>query len=676
MRTETAFGRSAASLSLALLLAAGFGCSGNSGDSDGGGSTPECDRDESEGPDSAIPLMIGEEVEGYLCPIEDEDWYTVELESGYSLLGVDLAMSSAISGVDLTYTLREVSNPEVVAASPDSEAIGSPLKQMHCLDNIGQYYLVVRDYGDNAQDLRHPYKLSVSTASDPDTNEPNNEKVAATELTSGTPITGAIACAGDQDWYQIDVPPGDLLRIRLESDVATYQPAFTLYDADEELVVEKSNPAGHVEETDLDVYRVLPTDGIFYVVVSDDDGVDADPFVTYTLTVDVVNDPDPNEPNNVAEEATPLAGSAVSCGGSWSSFSKTGTVGSEGDNDWFALPITNCNRGVIEADLVLSYSGLSDEEKWDLQHEVQASVALVREHAGSPCSDDLTCRTLNLPCTDLWDCAGFFNNCLPEGLCAGATECLPSGHCAANEAERHYLESPTPSPVSVPPAGDEAHLSAPVFGGSVVYLRVGDFQSDGGRPSAEYTLNVRIRQDPDTHEPNNVYYGGQVLTEDLYESSIGLNISMANSITIHDCTAGDCCTEGNWVSGAISYENDSDWYEHPHPCPNQDCTLRVNYSIDGGPVDHVYAFYHGSSLFFDWPFDGVGHYGGLTASDDCLWASQHHGSQNYHWSVRDIANDGRDWDSSQTYRLCVEKISNICAEPPCVLWDPGGCDNN
>ncbi|MBW2278729.1 MAG: hypothetical protein JRF63_14655, partial [Deltaproteobacteria bacterium] len=307
MRIRTAFGRSVASLGCSLLLAVGFGCGSGDGDGDGGGTTPECDRDESEGMETSVPLMIGDEVEGYLCPQEDEDWYTVELEAGFTLLGVDLRMSTAISPVEPTYAVRAVSNPDVVVASPDSESIGGPLDQMHCLDTTGQFYLIVRDYGDNAQDLRHPYKLSVSTASDPDTHEPNNEKAAATGLISGTPVVGAIACAGDQDWYEILVPPGDLLRIRLESDISTYQPSFTLYNSDDELVVEDSNPAGHVEATDLDVYRVLPDDGIYYVVVSDDDGVEADPFVTYTLTVDSVDDPDPNEPNNVSEEATPLS---------------------------------------------------------------------------------------------------------------------------------------------------------------------------------------------------------------------------------------------------------------------------------------------------------------------------------------------------------------------------------
>ena len=37
----------------------------------------------------------------------------------------------------------------------------------------------------------------------------------------------------------------------------------------------------------------------------------------------------------------------------------------------------------------------------------------------------------------------------------------------------------------------------------------------------------------------------------------------------------------------ISYEYDQDWYVYAHPCPGEDCTVRILYQVDAGPVDET-----------------------------------------------------------------------------------------
>ena len=658
MPTRTAFGLSP----FALILAASLGCGGGSG-ADANPGVPECQRDESEGPESAVSVTVGQQVEGYLCPVEDEDWYLVELPSGTGLLGVELSMSSTITPVEPTYSVWSMNGagePDTVAAAPAADAIGAALDEVHCIAP-DSYYLVVRDHGDNAQDLRHAYSLTVTTQAEPDTHEPNNDAASFTAITSGTPVQGAVACVGDQDWYKITVPAGELLHIKLDAEIAGFEPGFRLLDASEELVVEDSNPRGQLEATAIDTYRVLPGPGEYFIVVGDDDDVDADPSVMYTLTVDSEIDIDPNEPNNHPDEATELSGSSVGCGGSFTGWiNQTGTMGSTGDNDWFELPLSGCGNGILEVEVELDYSGLSNQEQWDMQDEVQASVAMVRRHVASACSGDESCRALTQPCDDMWDCAGYFNNCLPEGLCAGATVCLPGNVCGANQTERHYTRLNPPATITQPPPANIARLGAPIFGDSVIYLKVGDFQANGGTPAAVYSLRVRVRSDPDTHEANNLY--STILTEDMLDDT-------RNSPT--PITVGSSC---NWTSGRISYENDVDWYSYPHPCPGSDCTLRLGYQIDSGAVEHVYAVYHGGSSWFDRNFgsDSSGALGGTTESDDCFYAYQGHGST-YYISVRDLVTDSRDWDSDQVYRLCVEKLADTCLDPPCQIYPETGC---
>ncbi len=673
MSIRTASGRNgligAAMAGLLVAMTAG-GCGGDSG-VDANQGVPECQRDESEGPDTAVDVTVGQQIEGYLCPKEDEDWYRVELSPDTGLLEVNLAMTSTITPVEPTYSvwsMDESGEPIEAVTGADPNSIGGPLDEVHCIAP-DSYYLVVRDYGDNAQDLRHAYNLTVTTAVEPDAaNEPNNTLEQAINLTSGESVQGYVACAGDQDWYKINVPPGELLRVRLEADVSGFEPGFRLLDASEELVVENWNLRGKLEATDIDTYRVLPGSGDYYVVVGDDDGVDADPNVQYTLTVDSVNDPDPNEPNNHPTEATPLAGSAVGCGGSWGSWmTKTGTIGSPGDNDWFVLPLTGCSNGILEAELTMDYSGLSDEEEWNFQDEVQASVAMVRRHTASACSEDESCSTLQLPCSDEWDCSGYYNNCLSDGLCAGATVCLDGDVCGANQTERHYDELNIPGTITQPPPANVARFAAPIFGDNVVYLRVSDFQSNGGDPSRGYTLRVRVRSDPDGAEIDNIY------NTNLYQHPTGDTIVQ----TRIDSAVRNMSTSGcNWVTARVSYQNDVDWIKFDHPCPGNSCNLELRWQAASGDVTPVIHVYHRSSLQLDFKVDAgsSGWYGSTTAihSDaTCFYAYENH-SGPYYIAVRDWQEDGNNWDPDETIQICVLKVADSC-EAPCVVYPESGC---
>lgn len=668
-----------AGLALASLLLGWAGCGDGGADASDTSPTPgaECARDPSNDSSEAVALALDSEVTGYLCPIEDVDWYRVDTGASAGLLRVRLAVDGELSPVEPSYAVYRIDGdggPGEVVGAPPATLLGQALDEVHCV-SPGSYLVAVRDDGDDAQDFRRPYRLTVSASPNPDTAEPNDDAAGATPLASGAAAHGAISCGGDEDWFAVDLAAGQLVRARLELDVAGFDPTVRLVDAAGELVGLRDNPSGRVSPTDIELALVPPGPGRYYVVVGDDDGRDADPEAEYTLTVTAAVDDDPNEPNHHPDVATPLATTADACGaaaGAWRE--EHGTIGAPGDNDWYRLPVTGCApQGLLEAEVEYDVAGLDAAALAALRRDVQLAVTFVRAHRGSPCQVDSDCQALAKTCQNSWDCSGLFNACRPDGFCAGAAVCLPEGVCGANVIQRREMGGAVAGP-----GPETVRLSAPLFGDEVVYLRVADFQSDGAAPGVSYRVRARVRAEPDANEPSNVY------APELLESfPTGIQASAAKPVPVHDCTGltPDCCGPDTWVEGEISYENDLDWYRYDHPCPGEDCNLRLVYELGGGPVDFVVSFYREGGLWFG----GVvgpgseavtqsalsGHYGGVGPGDSCLYAFSGHEGADYTYQIvfRDLATV-RDWSPEQGYRFCLEKVSTECAAP-CELFENG-----
>jgi hypothetical protein len=649
---------------------------------------PRCAWDESTGPESAVELKAEDEQTGQICPVEDEDWYVVETEEGEDLVEVRLAMDAPLSPVQPTYafwTVADEGEPGEAVAVPPADAADEKLEVVHCLAP-GRYYLVVRDHGGDDQDLRRGYALSVHPRSEADAHEPNDSAEHAVELRSGEPVEAAVSCRGDEDWYGLTVPKDQSLRLELKMPVAGIQPTLRVLDFEQETIRTETNEAATVRETSMGLVVVVSKPGRHYVVVSDDDGVDADPDTIYTLTAELFSDSDPNEPNPDPDHATPLSEQPVECGASWSkSIEIRGTIGAPGDADWYRLPLRGCDPGVIEAELSFEEEGTTG----NLLSEVQAQLTLVRGHERSACTEASGCLSLRKSCKNGYDCEGIGNACLSEGLCAGVGVCLPEGRCGASWVERHVVPPGATEGDKDKPVSNAVRTAAPIQGDEVIYLKVTDFQSNGSVPNAQYRLSVRVREEPDEHEPNNVYT--PVLTKSTYP--IQMHQQRALEIGVHDCVTRvppnhpegvplpepDCCGPGDWIEGFLSYENDSDWFRYDHPCPGGDCMMRVHYEVDGGPVDPIIALYAQKNLWYDLFFlkeadeqeAASGAYGGLELDDQCFYAwTKHRGDPfSYFLSFRDVATRP-DWSGDQRYRFCVELIADGCEEP-CKTWHNG-----
>lgn len=662
--------------------------------------TATCERDAIKSEADAVALVAGEAQEGFVCPVEDVDWFAYEVPASHSVIKVNLKMGAPLSPVEPNYSIWSAKDgaKDVLVAQPQTSRVGAAFSESHCVPS-GGVLVKVHDLGDDTQDVRYKYTLDISSREDIDKQEPNEDFMQATALNPGQEVTAAISCQNDQDWYKISLPQNSLLKLKLTSGIAGYEPAIRIFDAEQNQLIEEINKSGSVMPTEIDRFEVLNGAGDYYITVSDDDDEQANPDAPYTLIVEYITDQDNNEPNNNPATATAITNTPVDCTGGLQEITFQGTVGAESDQDWFSLPLgPGCQGRILDASVELEGGGLSTADAWEFQNDFQISLSMIRSHTESSCTRDAECNALQLPCDNDLACAGYFETCLPDGLCAGASSCLPGGTCAANQVIRSYECNPRLAqcqPGGQAPPAMRAEISAPLFDGEVVYLKVNDFQSDKEASDRVYTLRVRVRVDSDTEEPSNLFLNE--LPKDSLSGSP--HRDFARDIAVHDCTTGDCCDNSTWIDGSLAYENDLDWFRYPHPCPGEDCTMRMKYEVDGGPVDFVVNLYRGDSSLWFTAFDNdeqenqspkQGSMGGMTAADRCFYAYQGHQASNnnayyYYVVVRDLLElyedpnvsqripipGSRDWSGSQRYRICVEKIANLCSEPPCQLYDDG-----
>lgn len=163
----------------------------------------------------------------------------------------------------------------------------------------------------------------------------------AETVTLGAQVDGLLCPALDADWYRFSVAaPGSVVRVHLWMDthLTPVEPGYSLMRGDGTPIgISNRHPnrsAG--EPVDFEGSHRLEEAGDYVVVIQDVEGFEDRLDITnaYHVTVEVVADPDENERNNTADEATAItAGSSV-----------TGLIATTGDEDWYALPVEDDAR--------------------------------------------------------------------------------------------------------------------------------------------------------------------------------------------------------------------------------------------------------------------------------------------------------------------------------------------
>jgi hypothetical protein len=190
---------------------------------------------------------------------------------------------------------------------------------------------------------------------------------AECRLTLGVEAHEYIQQQGDKDWWVVNVgalPPRAIVHV-----VAGYKPGpgqdagiFNTAVNFQINVLDSNNGAvGTSQATGLDqhnsnppklldlTFRYTKSNNDLFIVVQDDNGRDYDNLSPYSIFVEVVSDPDSNEPNDTPATATPIPLSAGTNGGVQGTGG--GFLATPGDVDYFSIVAANPNS-VMWLDLV------------------------------------------------------------------------------------------------------------------------------------------------------------------------------------------------------------------------------------------------------------------------------------------------------------------------------------
>jgi hypothetical protein len=196
-----------------------------------------------EGREDATSLMHGIAQDGYICDPSDVDWFVVEGSAGATYF----ARLDPPPGVDLELELY--AGGELVTAFSRKGGGASELIT-HSVVTAGP--LAWRIYGyEGAADTMNPYRLQVDRVepSPPlgcgEWSEPNEEFDAAVDLPTGEVLFGRICDALDQDWFRVNLRPGQILDASLRDLPADYD--LQIYDPAGNLVAE-ANAGGRASE--------------------------------------------------------------------------------------------------------------------------------------------------------------------------------------------------------------------------------------------------------------------------------------------------------------------------------------------------------------------------------------------------------------------------------------------
>jgi len=161
---------------------------------------------------AAVTITPGSHPGLTACPDDGWDWYAVPLVTGETI-DVQLTFSHAEGDIDL-----EVFDPAGASlggswTSDDDESAGT-----FTAATDGDHLVAVELYADTGSVPGNSYDMTVNVGGapicTPDALEPNDSEATAVVLTAGSQ-TGLTACDTDDDWYAIDLAPGDELTVEL-----------------------------------------------------------------------------------------------------------------------------------------------------------------------------------------------------------------------------------------------------------------------------------------------------------------------------------------------------------------------------------------------------------------------------------------------------------------------------
>lgn len=598
-------------------------------------------------PSTAVPLELGVEVTGTLCPAYDDDGYVLAVANPGTVIQVTLAMDTFITSVEPAYSVLRLSDTpcsveaddaqvavecgapafclagtcvySAVSKTRDPDKAGDdPLQGVPVdftaasyLELAGTYILVVEDglnLSAEAFDNVNPYTLSVTAVAEPDVNEPNNSPGTATPVASGASAQGIIATARDVDWYAIDATgDGEIVDVQLTAPADSgIEYEVTLFAADRLTELQATTFAegatagtleGRVRKSttvnfDADTIAELTAQGLplnrFYLRVKDG-GTDGDADATLDTalgqyTVAVTVLADPDSHESGTANETSSTAVVMSSGATLDA-----SLATFADTDVYRV---NPNATAGDPDVLiveLQFDGTFGDE---FQPQVRIITTDPEENAR-------TCQ---------------------NGACGPGQECLPDNTCGEIRHQRFVATSPF-------------RLAYPLRNNRVHYISVNEFGDDGFQETGGYSINVTVTDDTDPGEAGDDYlvpnleeagYQNQWdLVSQIQESKPRARVvdtgfvpvcadatptgvgcldleSVENPVGYgYDplrvaCSDAEAGAQNVTLTGRLTYEGDRDFFLLQNFPDKGYFGVRVDYSISGATSNEIAIFVHGS----------------------------------------------------------------------------------
>jgi hypothetical protein len=306
--------------------------------------SPDPDQNESNNdPTTATPLVVGTAISGQIATTGDEDWYAVSVPAGAKIL--DLTFEAVLDS-GITHEIQVIAADAQTAIVAGLAVENGPVAGAESLrlrsrvDGGATAYIRVKaqDGTDASLDPGAAYTFTATIIDNPDVNEgaPGNDSAAtATRVSSGASLSAALASTADQDIYRIapgarsrETPGVLIVGIDIDGvDVRTFRPQVQVLSVDPEANANGQRCGAGCALCDEDVckevrlQRFVPGGGYRtafplrdsrdVLVVVNEFGDDAfQDGAGYTITFEIVSDPDADEGDDVLIPNLEFAGFA------------------------------------------------------------------------------------------------------------------------------------------------------------------------------------------------------------------------------------------------------------------------------------------------------------------------------------------------------------------------------
>jgi len=344
-------------LGLLIVLVTFFGgCWGSGSDSDDA--------------DTMTELSLNRSVQGNIAAVGEVDWYHFRVVEANNILKVTCSGNHMRPEVDVLVTVyEEDANGNRVRlyaehAMEDSE-LPTDIKIYVYIDRPKDIYIAVRDLVDDEASAQ-PYYLTIDYQQPAEGNESFAQATPLVVDDADTCQTDNISAIGDLDCFRFDTPGNGIYAVKVDftpfaggTDVDL---GIELYDADGELLDTLTSGQGNF-------FQMLPRldEGRHYIVIKDQGQNDFDSASHYEVCVESV------AVDEIYANDTAAAATAMTYDSGSRTFSADGAVAYAGDEDWYALPVSNLGTvglkvlnvhfdDAVDDSLVFNYQlGLQDD---------------------------------------------------------------------------------------------------------------------------------------------------------------------------------------------------------------------------------------------------------------------------------------------------------------------------